>query len=48
LPGKIDAVNIDYVKADAARFIPNAAILDIWSPAYFHDLAKHLKVVGKD
>lgn len=45
LAAKIDIVNLDYVKADAMRFIPDASILDIWSAKYFHDLVQHLKVV---
>lgn len=44
LSAKIDVVNLDYVKADASRFIEDVSILDIWSPKYFHDLAGHLKV----
>jgi hypothetical protein len=45
LSDKIDTVNLDYVKADAGRFIANTAILDIWSAKYFHDLVERLKVV---
>ena len=41
---KIDEVNLDYVKADASRFIEDVSILDIWSAKYFHDLTGHLKV----
>ena len=44
LATKIDTVNMDYVKADAVRFIPNPSVLDIWSPEYFRDLINHLKV----
>jgi len=44
LTARIDSVNLDYVKADAARFIPDALILDIWSAKYFHDLTGHLKI----
>jgi len=45
LAAKIDIVNLNYVKADAARFIPDPSMLDIWSPKYFHDLTGHLKIV---
>lgn len=41
---KIDTVNMNRVKADIIRFIPDPAILDIWSAGYFHDLADHLKI----
>lgn len=45
LATKIDSVNMDYVKADATRFIPDASVLDIWSAGYFQDLSGHLKIV---
>ena len=41
---KIDAVDFNQVKADISRFIPDAGVLDIWSPKYFHDLVTHLKI----
>lgn len=41
---KIDAVDFNRVKADISRFIPDAGVLDIWSPKYFHDLVTHLKI----
>ena len=44
LSSKIDAVNLNYVKADASRFIADVSVLDIWSAKYFHDLSQHLKV----
>lgn len=44
LATKIDSVNMDYVKADATRFIPDTSALDIWSAGYFHDLSGHLKI----
>jgi hypothetical protein len=43
LKQKITTVNMDRVKADISRFIANPVKLDIWSPGYFQDLAKHLK-----
>ena len=45
LTEKINSVNMDRVKADIARFIPDQSKLDIWSPKYFHDLAAQLKVI---
>lgn len=44
LSDKINIVNLDYVKADAGRFIPDTSLLDIWSPKYFHDLVERLKI----
>lgn len=44
LTDRIDSVDMEKVKADAIRFIPNSARLDIWSKTYFADLAEHLKV----
>ena len=45
LKQKITTVNMDRVKADIRRFIANPERLDIWSPNYFLDLVKHLKIV---
>ena len=44
LKKRIATVNMDLVKADIKRFISNPEVLDIWSPTYFLDLTKHLKV----
>lgn len=44
LSARIDTVDIDRVKADIRRFIPDQKVLDIWSTKYFHDLSKHLKI----
>jgi predicted nucleotidyltransferase component of viral defense system len=41
---RIDTVDMNRVKADISRFIPDARVLDIWSPAYFHDLVRQLKI----
>ncbi len=41
---KIDAVNMERVKDDMRRFIPNQDRLAIWSPRYFHDLSEKLKI----
>jgi len=40
---KIDSVNMDRVKEDISRFIPDQDRLKIWSPQYFHDLSEKLK-----
>ncbi len=47
LKQKIATVNMDRVKADIRRFIANPERLDIWSPDYFLDLVKHLKIVKR-
>ena len=44
LKQKITTVNMDRVRADIRRFISNPERLDIWSPEYFLDLVKHLKI----
>ncbi len=41
---KIDSVNMDRVKDDIGRFIPNPDRLAIWSKKYFHDLSEKLKI----
>ncbi|MBX2899614.1 MAG: nucleotidyl transferase AbiEii/AbiGii toxin family protein [Cyclobacteriaceae bacterium] len=38
LTKKINSVDIENVKADAIRFIPDRSKLEIWSAKYFHDL----------
>lgn len=47
LKHKITTVNMDRVKADIRRFISNPTRLDIWSPTYFLDLVKHLKIAKR-
>lgn len=42
LNDKIDAVSFKAVKDDIVKFIPDTRVLDIWSPAYFHDLVKKI------
>jgi Nucleotidyl transferase AbiEii toxin, Type IV TA system len=42
LSARIDIVNLNRVKADISRFIPDPQTIEIWSPGYFHDLVKHL------
>jgi hypothetical protein len=44
LSDKIDTVNMNRVKEDISRFIPDQDRLKIWSPQYFHDLAGKLKI----
>ena len=43
LHAKIDEVNLDRVKDDIVRFIPDPKVIAVWSPKYFHDLVDHLK-----
>ncbi|MFI5140163.1 MAG: nucleotidyl transferase AbiEii/AbiGii toxin family protein [Sphingobacteriales bacterium] len=43
LNAKIDEVNLNRVKADITRFIPNPEAIEIWSTQYFHDLVAHIK-----
>ena len=40
---KIDTVSLNRVREDIIRFIPDAKVLDIWSPGYFRDLAGRIK-----
>jgi hypothetical protein len=47
LNAKIDAVNLNRVKADISRFIPDPGAVDTWSAQYFHDLVAHLKMIGQ-
>jgi predicted nucleotidyltransferase component of viral defense system len=44
LTDRINSVDMEKVKADAVRFIPDGTRLDIWSKTYFADLAGHLKI----
>lgn len=44
LTARINSVDIERVKADAVRFIPDSGKIDIWSRKYFNDLSAHLKV----
>jgi Nucleotidyl transferase AbiEii toxin, Type IV TA system len=39
----INVVSIDNIKEDVVRFIKNERVLDIWSKAYFHQLADKIK-----
>ncbi|KAA8479974.1 nucleotidyltransferase AbiEii toxin of type IV toxin-antitoxin system [Arcticibacter tournemirensis] len=44
LHAKIDSVDLNRIKADISRFIPDPKVLEIWTPQYFHDLTGHLKI----
>lgn len=44
LHDRIHTVDMKRVKADISRFIPDPAVLDIWSVQYFDDLATRLKI----
>ncbi len=46
LAERIGAVNIEKVRADAIRFIPDGSKLDIWSQQYFSDLSSYLKLTS--
>jgi hypothetical protein len=41
---RIRSLDMNRVKEDVIRFIPNPQELDIWSPNYFEQLIDHLKV----
>ncbi len=43
LTEKIKSVNMNHVKEDVIRFIPDSKVLDIWNEAYFLDLTSQLK-----
>ena len=43
LTDKIAITSIKSIREDIIRFIPDARVLDIWSPAYFNELIKQLK-----
>lgn len=42
---KINSVDFGKIKEDIIRFIPNQAILEIWSREYFLQLVKNIKVI---
>jgi hypothetical protein len=44
---KIDQVDIDHIKEDIVRFIPDDKPLDIWSSDYFKELAKRIRFLDK-
>ena len=44
LTNRINSVDMEKVKPDAVRFIPNGSKLDIWSTKYFNDPSEHLKL----
>jgi len=44
---RIEAVDLNRVKADIIRFIPAPEKIALWSPNYFHDLVQQLKIEQK-
>ncbi len=44
LINRINSVDMEKVKADVVRFIPDGNKLDIWSKKYFNDLSAQLKL----
>ncbi len=44
LTNRINSVDMEKVKADVVRFIPEGNKLVIWSKKYFNDLSAHLKL----
>lgn len=44
LNSKFSTMDMNRVKADISRFIPDPAVLQIWSVQYFQDLLAHLKI----
>lgn len=47
LDSKIREINIESIKEDVFRFIPDQKVLDIWSREFFLDLIKNLKVLNQ-
>lgn len=43
LKARIENVSFDRIKEDIVRFVPNEAVLEIWSPKYFKDLADKIQ-----
>jgi hypothetical protein len=46
LKEKIESVDMNRVRADISRFLPDPKVIDIWSPKYFNDLVTHLKFIA--
>jgi hypothetical protein len=44
LGAKIDSVSFSNIKEDIVRFIPDVAVLNIWSSSYFHELVRQIKI----
>jgi hypothetical protein len=44
---KINSVSFERIREDIVRFIPDASVLEIWSPQYFKDLADRIKTTQK-
>ncbi len=47
LDEKIDAVSFGRIKADVKPFIRDEKVMEIWSPGYFHDLARKIKFMQR-
>lgn len=46
LSDKIKEVSFKNIREDIVKFIPDASVLDIWSPSYFGDLVKSIRTTG--
>lgn len=44
LKDKIKSVSFEQIRNDIVKFIPEENVLDIWSPSYFLDLIKNIKI----
>ena len=40
---KIDAVSYKAIKEEIVKFIQDDKVLEIWSPAYFKELVRHIQ-----
>jgi len=45
LGSKIDSVSFNRIKEDIVKFIPDSRVLDIWSPAYFREMLKQIRII---
>ena len=43
LTQKINSVSFGNIRKDIIRFIPDARVVDIWSPKYFTDLIQKIR-----
>jgi len=42
---RISVVSFEQIREDIVRFIPDASVLEIWSPQYFRDLVGQMKII---
>lgn len=42
LQARIQTVDFEQAKLDIARFVPDPAVLDVWTPHYFLELSRRL------